>query len=116
LSKGGVSMLLRDLERWGVIVRVRNPGDSSWRYGAENDLLKMASRVVEEREFHFISRIRADLSEARILAEADATTSKEAVNRLKKMESLADATEKAIKLFLKTSHLDMGSMFGIFRK
>src|SRR5256885_8508546 len=48
LSKGGVSMLLRDLERWGVILRVRTPGDASWRYRAETDLLKMARRVIEE--------------------------------------------------------------------
>ena len=29
LSKGGVSMLLRDLERWGVVRRVRAPGQSA---------------------------------------------------------------------------------------
>ena len=49
LSKGGVSMLIRDLERWGVVLRVRTPGDASWRYRAETDLLQMARRVIEER-------------------------------------------------------------------
>jgi HTH-type transcriptional regulator, glycine betaine synthesis regulator len=115
LSKGGVSMLLRDLERWGVIVRVRNPDDSSWRYQAEHDLLKMARKVIEERESHFISRIRADLSQARQLAEADTGTARDTVDRLKKMESLADATDRALKLFLKTSRLDLKSMFGVFK-
>ena len=115
LSKGGVSMLTRDLERWGVVLRVRTPGDSSWRYKAETDLLKMARRVIEEREFSFIGRIRSDLEEARKLAEADSTTTKAQVQRLKRMETLAEATEKALKMFLKTSRLDVGSMFDVFR-
>ena len=108
-------MLLRDLERWGVILRVRTPGDASWRYHAETDLLKMARRVIEEREFAFIARIRADLAEAKKLAEADSSASKTKIARLAKMESLADATERALKVFLKTSKFDVGGMFSIFR-
>lgn len=114
LSKGGVSMLLRDLERWAVILRVRTPGDTSWRYRAETDLLKMARQVIAEREFAFIARIRADLEEARRLAEADARTTKAQVQRLHKMELLAEATERALKLFLKSSRLDVGHMFEVF--
>ena len=115
LSKGGVSMLLRDLERWGVILRVRSPSDASWRYKAETDLLKMARRVIEEREFAFIARIRADLAEARRLAESAGKVPKERLNRLNKMASLADQTERALKLFLKTSRLDVAGMFGVFK-
>ncbi|MCC6334138.1 MAG: MarR family transcriptional regulator [Myxococcales bacterium] len=115
LSKGGVSMLLRDLERWGVVLRVRSPHDSSWRYKAETNLMKMARRVIEEREFSFIARVRADLEEAIRLAEASPKTAKAKVARLKKMELLAEATEKALRLFLKTSRLDVGTLFGVFR-
>ncbi len=115
LSKGGVSMLLRDLERWGVILRVRSTGEASWRYRAETDLLKMATHVIEEREFAFIARIRSDLAEARKMAEADGTATKAQLARLQKMESLADATERALKLFLKTSKLDVAGMFQLFR-
>jgi DNA-binding transcriptional regulator GbsR (MarR family) len=115
LSKGGVSMLIRDLERWGVVLRVRTPGDSSWRYRAETDLLQMARRVIEEREFSFIARIRADLEEARKLAEADPDVTRQQIARLTRMESLAEATEKALRLFLKTSRLDVGGMFEVFR-
>jgi len=115
LSKGGVSMLLKDLERWGVVVRVRNPGDAAWRYSAETDLLKMARRVIEEREFSFIERVRADLEEARRLAQADAGIPRAMVQRLEKMERLAEAMEKAVKLFLKTSRLDVNHFFEVFR-
>jgi DNA-binding transcriptional regulator GbsR (MarR family) len=115
LSKGGVSMLIRDLERWGVVLRVRVPGDTSWRYKAEVDLLQMARRVIEEREFSFIARIRADLEEARKLAETDGTVEREKVDRLRKMEAVAEATEKALTIFLKTSTLNVGGMFERFR-
>jgi DNA-binding transcriptional regulator GbsR (MarR family) len=115
LSKGAVSMLLRDLERWGVVVRSRGPGEAAWRYGAETDLWKMARRVLEEREFSFISRIRAALAEARQMAEATPGTPKEQVARLRKMELLADATERALKIFLQTSRFDVSGMFDVFR-
>lgn len=114
LSKGGVSMLLRDLERWGVILRVRQPGDTSWRYKAEVDLLRMARRVIEEREFSFIARIRSDLSSAIELARKDPRARKEQLRRLERMERLAEATEKTLQVFLKTAKLDVGSMFGAF--
>src|SRR6476469_7798620 len=39
LSKGAVSMLIRDLERWGVIERAREPGGAAWQYRAETDLI-----------------------------------------------------------------------------
>ena len=115
LSKGGVSMLLRDLERWGVVLRVRSVGDASWRYRAETDLMKMVRRVIEEREFAFISHMRADLAEARKLAEAGGRISKAQLARLVKMERLAEATEKALKLFLNTAKLDVSTMFDVFR-
>lgn len=115
LSKGGVSMLIRDLERWGVVLRVRVHGDASWRYRAETDLLQMARRVIEEREFTFIARIRADLAEARALAEQDHSAPREKIDRIRKMEALAEATEKALTVFLKTSRFDVGAMFDLFR-
>lgn len=115
LSKGGVSMLIRDLERWGVVLRVRLPNDASWHYRAETDLMQMARRVIEEREFSFITRIRADLAEARRLAEADPSTPKPKIERIRKMEAVAEATEKALTVFLKTSRFDVGAMFERFR-
>lgn len=116
LSKGGVSMLLRDLERWGVISRLRMPGDSAWRYGAETDLVKMVGRVVEEREASFISRIREDLAEAKRLAAADPTTPPDRLARLERMALLADAVERALRLFLKTARLDASQVFGALRR
>lgn len=115
LSKGGISMLLRDLERWGVILRVREPGSSSWKYRAEAELLKMVRRVIEEREGEFIARIRADLTEATRLAQSTGKVPKTKLERLKRMTQLADAMERALRLFTKTARLDVGGMFDVFR-
>ena len=116
LSKGGVSMLLRDLERWGVVRRVRMPQDSAWRYGAETDLIRMVSHVVEEREAGFIERIRADLSEARRLAEQAGNVPQEHLARLEKMATLAEHVERALRLFVKTARLDVGGILGALRE
>lgn len=115
LSKGGVSMLLRDLERWGVVQRVRQPADTVWRYAAETDLVRMVTRVIEEREASFVSRIRADLSEARRLAQEAGGVAAEQLQRLEKMVTLAEHVEKAIRLFIKTARLDIGGVLDAFR-
>ncbi|AGC45562.1 hypothetical protein MYSTI_04264 [Myxococcus stipitatus DSM 14675] len=115
LSKGGVSMLLRDLERWGVIQRVRLPQDTVWRYGAETDLVRMVRHVIEEREAGFVARIRADLSEARRLAEAAGGIPLERLERLEKMATLAEHVERALRLFIKTSRLDVSGVLAVFR-
>ncbi len=116
LSKGGVSMLLRDLERWGVLRRVRSPQDSAWRYTAETDLIRLVSHVVEEREAYFIERIRADLTEARRLAGEAGNVPREHLERLERMTTLADHVERALRLFIKTARLDVGGILGALRE
>jgi len=116
LSKGGVSMLLRDLERWGVVRRLRLPQDSAWRYGAETDLIRMVTHVVEEREVGFIGRIRADLAEARRLATLAVGVPPERLVRLEKMATLAEHVERALRLFIKTARLDVAGILGALRE
>jgi DNA-binding transcriptional regulator GbsR (MarR family) len=116
LSKGGVSMLLRDLERWGVVRRVRQPQDSVWRYSAETDLVRMVSRVIEEREAGLVSRIRADLAEAQRIAKQSAGVNPERLSRLEKMAMLAEHVEKALRLLIRTSRLDIGGVLSVLRE
>lgn len=116
LSKGGVSMLLRDLERWGVVLRVREPGSGAWKYRAESELLTMVRRVIEEREGEFIARIKTDLAEALRLAQQSGKLSKDRLDRLRKMSALADQMERALRLFVKTARLDVAGIFGVFRE
>ena len=115
LSKGAVSMLIRDLERWGVIERVREPGGAAWQYRAETDLIRMVSRVIEEREARLLQRIRADIDEAKRLARDEGQVGAERLHRLDRMAELAEQTDRALRLFIKTARLDVAGMFGVFR-
>jgi DNA-binding transcriptional regulator GbsR (MarR family) len=110
LSKGGVSMLLRDLERWGVVLRGRATGGAAWRYGAQTDLMAMVSRVLQEREGQLLARIRADLLEARKLAQ-ESGVARPTLQRLSRMATLAEQTDRALKVFLKTARLDVAGIF-----
>jgi DNA-binding transcriptional regulator GbsR (MarR family) len=115
LSKGGVSMLVRDLERWGVVHRVRQPGAGAWHYRSETDLVRMVSRVIEERELAFLSRIRVELAAARRVAAAAPGVGRDRLQRLERMNSLAQAAERALKVFLRTARLDVRTMLATFR-
>jgi DNA-binding transcriptional regulator GbsR (MarR family) len=116
LSKGGVSMTLRDLERWGVVQRVRGPGDTAWHYRAETDMVRMVTHVIEEREATFVSRVRTDLAEAHRLATGTQGVGKETMGRLERMLTLAEHTERALRLFIKTARLDVGGLLNAFRE
>jgi DNA-binding transcriptional regulator GbsR (MarR family) len=109
LSKGAVSMLVRDLERWGVVVRIRQPGTGAWHFRAETDLVRMVSRVIQERENAFVSRIRNDLDEAKRLASASGV-GRDRLARLEKLAALASGAERALRIFLRTARVDLSSL------
>ena len=109
LSKGAVSMLVRDLERWGVVVRIRQPGTGAWHFRAETDLVQMVRRVIQERETAFITRIRADLEESRRLASASGV-GRDRLARLEKLAALAGGAERALRIFLRTARVDLSSL------
>lgn len=115
LSKGAVSMLVRDLERWGVVLRIRQPGTGAWHFRAETDLVRMVSRVIQEREGAFIARIRADLEEARRLAAASGV-GRDRLARLERMAALASGAERALRIFLRTARLDLSALLMAFRE
>ena len=49
-------MTLSELERWGVVVRTRKPGDRRDWFESESDIWKMVSRVLRERELTLVDR------------------------------------------------------------
>jgi DNA-binding transcriptional regulator GbsR (MarR family) len=67
LSTGSVSMTLTELQRWGVVRRVVVEGSRAEHFTAENNLWKMVSRVLRERELveiqEAITRFEAGLLE-----------------------------------------------------
>lgn len=110
LSKGAVSMVSRELEQWGVVRRVRIPGDATWRFTAETDLMKMVRRVIEEREAAFVSRVKEDLDDAYAMAKASKGVPSEVLDRVDRMRTLAGLVDKALRAFVLTARLDVAGV------
>lgn len=106
LSKGAVSMLTRDLENWDVLHRQRVSGRSSWHFIAENEFLEMIRTVVRDRELGMVERVRNDLADAAHLAKQEGAD-ENTVERIQRMERLADLVCNALKLFLSSARLDV---------
>lgn len=112
LSKGGVSMITNELERWGVVRRRREPNKEAWSFEAEQDLMRMLTRVLAEREAELVARVRLDLAEAERLARTDPSTTSADIERLHRMTLIASLVERSLGLFIKTARLDFTSLTG----
>lgn len=110
LSKGAVSMITRELERWRVIGRVRDSGEGSWRFFAQTDLLSMVSRVLVEREQSFIARVRHDLVRAERLAREEGVADP-VLARIRRLRGVADAMHGALEAFVRSARFDLRGTF-----
>ncbi len=112
LSKGAVSMVTRELERWGVIYRERAPGEDVWRFRAETELRPMIGRVLAEREARMVQRVEADLHEAQRQARLQRAPAAE-VEKLARLSTLAETVRLTLDAFLATARLDIRSLTNI---
>ena len=64
LSTGAVSMLVNELEDWGIIKKTWVVGERREHFAAETSIWKMISRVYRERELRWIRTARDAFSAA----------------------------------------------------
>ncbi|MEZ4459592.1 MAG: hypothetical protein R3E66_07640 [bacterium] len=64
MSAGLVSMSIKELLHWDVIVKVWVQGDRKDYYRANSDVWHMITRVMREREYHLIQSSMRDLDDA----------------------------------------------------
>ena len=114
LSKAAVSILVRELEQWGVVVRSRR-ADGVWRFDAESDLWKMVLRVLRQRELEVIGTVIEDLRRARTAAERSGAGAL-AIKRIDLMIRFGVVCQKVLEAFLKTSRLDIRPLLGILSR
>jgi len=107
LSKGSVSMSVRELERWGVVHRAPSTEDGIAHFLAETDFLGMIGRVVAEREGALVDRAARDIARAQALA-GEEGASPEAIERVQRMRQLAELVSVALRGFLATASLNVG--------
>lgn len=113
MSSGAMSQTLTELQRWGVVHRITRPGERREFFESENNLWKMISRVINERERHLARSARERLEEAaRRLKEAPQTPQiAAAYTRVKRLLQLTNVAESVIQNFL-SSRLANFSEFG----
>lgn len=107
LSKGAVNTILRELEQWSVVRRVRAPGTDAWIFEAESDFGKMIGRVFLDRELKFILRIESDLAAAEVEARASKDASPSEQERIKRMRLLSERLRLALQAFVNTARMDL---------
>jgi HTH-type transcriptional regulator, glycine betaine synthesis regulator len=107
LSKGAVSMLLRELEQWDVLRRVRIPQAQADHFVANADFMPMIGRVLGARETVLFRRVKDEILAAEREARLDPTAGRKALGRLRRMRSLALLMEQIMQLFTGTARLDL---------
>lgn len=89
LSVGTVSMTLSELQRWGVVRGVHQPGVRAELFEAELSLWKMVSRVFRERELFEVTEAVASLEGALEDLQREPPTERGALQR-KRIEALLE--------------------------
>lgn len=118
ISTGAASMALGELERWGVVRRLRLAGQRRDYFEAETDIWKMISRVYRERELVQIERALASLSRAVELLELESKLGRVGERRrarfaLRRAGSLVELTRlgrSLLRLFVEQGRVDFSPL------
>src|SRR6516225_4549458 len=73
VSRGNVSMNLRELISWGVVYKLHRPGEGRELYRAETDVWTLFRRILKERKRRELDPTLTVLDQISRLSEADAT-------------------------------------------
>lgn len=111
LSKGAVSMIVRELETWKVVHRLRVDDNAAWHFVAETNLMQMITHVVNQRETGVVSRICEQLQESQQQAKqsCDLPEDSDAAQRLQHLSRLSFLFREILNMFLKSENFDMFS-------
>lgn len=102
ISAGLVSMVINDLERWGVVHKCSTPGERREYYEAEPNIWRPIAKVLREREMHQIEETLAELRSAR-----DAVNREIPSSRLDDLIAAGDLTHQLLDQFIKLGVLDL---------
>jgi DNA-binding transcriptional regulator GbsR (MarR family) len=116
ISRGNVSMCLKELRNWGVVQRVNVSGDRRDFYLTEPDTWKMLYRIAVGRKTREFDPALHSLRH--LLAETDTSGSKEVHQRLSQIEEILTTLDGLIARFLESEDgskkmLDFIKQFGL---
>jgi HTH-type transcriptional regulator, glycine betaine synthesis regulator len=115
ISSGAASMALSELEHWGVVRRIRRPGDRREYFEAETDIWKMISRVLRERELAQIERVLEVFERVReklraLPAPGERTRIEDIADRLGKLVDLARVGRALLVAMVQQGRVDLGPL------
>jgi len=114
LSKGAVSMVVRELQSWAVLRRAPTSSSSGVRYEAERNMWLMISTVLEQRERRLVTQVLESLETAEKDVRKDVRmTPKERramAGRIKALQKLARTAQIALDALLRSRKLDLGPL------
>jgi DNA-binding transcriptional regulator GbsR (MarR family) len=85
VSRGNVSMNLRNLVEWGVVQKVHMPGNRKEYYASEKDAWKMALQIARERKRRELDPMIQSLKSLQV--DGDDTASTKEIEELNQMTS-----------------------------
>lgn len=122
-SSGGISMALHDLMTWGAIRKVCLPQSRKDHYVAENNIWKLVSRVLSEREGRRIEAAldSMDLALGSLKKEANSPPQKPEetrfqIERLEELQKLGELARKLLKLLIIGAKIDTQPIRHLFEK
>ena len=115
ISSGAASMALADLEHWGVVRRIRRPGDRRDYFEAETDIWKMISRVLRERELVQIERALEVFERVReklrsLAVPGERSRLEDIAERLGKLVDLARVGRALLVAIVQQGRVDLGPL------
>jgi DNA-binding transcriptional regulator GbsR (MarR family) len=103
ISKGNVSMNLRNLDRWGMIRKTRKQGDRKEYYEAEPNFIKIVVNILSERRNREFDRALSAVGECleRIKGAAKSKETAFIKDRLTHMEQFFKTLDASVMTLLK---------------
>lgn len=109
ISRGNVSMSLKELVHWGLVYRVHRRGERKEYFLAELDVWEIFNRIIAERKRREIDPTMATLAECSGMLEAaeDEPGAKEVLGRIEKLEEFFQAMDAFHERFTPRSKADV---------
>lgn len=111
VSRGNVSMTLRELVNWGLVTRVHHRGERREFYLAEQDVWEIFHRIIAERKRREVDPTHIALEEcAQLLGEDPSPDALEVQQRLERLQEFFTAIDALYQRFVPHSKAEVDSL------
>jgi DNA-binding transcriptional regulator GbsR (MarR family) len=109
MSTGAVSMALKEMEQWGIVIKANRSGSRQLYYQAETNLWRMFSRVIRNREIHHLDQLARALNQCATALEGYPSGGF-ALERLRTLERLVTWGSEGLRLLFQENGLEPSAL------